>query len=196
MAGFGGRAPQFVLVSAIALAGLIPVRSDAQSLEPVVDNDRLRVRAPSLRFIDGEALETLRDGGSVTFALRLGASGRRGGPALEVVERRFSVSYDLWEERFAVSSGGADSAAISHLSARDAEAWCLENLSLPAPGLGASPFWLRVEHRVEETVGGEDPDGNSLFTLGGLIDTFSRLGVGERPNGSVESGPFRLSEIR
>jgi hypothetical protein len=103
------------------------------------------------------------------------------------------LSYDLWEERFAVARAAPEPAAISHLTEREAEQWCLDSLALPSANLGTGRFWLRLEYVVEDP--GED-EGPSLFSLGGLIDAFSQLGSGERTTGDVISGPYTLSDLR
>jgi hypothetical protein len=124
------------------------------------------------------------------------ASGRRGGVSIEATELRFTLSYDLWEERFAVSRNGVNSKAISHLTVREAEDSCLESLWLSTGTLSQAPFWIRLECRVEEPDSGADEEGDSLFTLGGLIDTLSRRSSREQPNGSLEVGPFRMADLR
>ena len=44
------------------------------------------------------------------------------------------------------------SRSVSHLTARDAEAWCLDSLTVPLSALGRlgrdAPFWIRLEYRV------------------------------------------------
>ncbi len=183
----------FLLLLLLAGSG---ARSWAQSLNVSLDGNELAIRVPDLRFVEGESLRRLQDGASVIYVFRLIASNRRGGPSLETTEARFRVSFDLWEERFAVARAGTDPAAISHLTAREAEAWCLESLMLSSQPLAQGPFWIRLEYRVEVPDADRDGGGDSLFTLGGLIDILSRRGSEEQPAGSVEAGPFRLSELR
>lgn len=181
----------------VLLLGGFPSPSlSAQSLGLELDAGDLHIRAPGLRFIDGEALDRLRAGGAVTYVLRAAALNRPGGAEFVADELRFAVSYDLWEERFAVSRGGNDSGAISHLTAREVEDWCLESLGLPAREIGEGQFWIRLEYRVDGYGEDADSDGDSLFTLEGLIDTLSRRSRGEQPSGSIESGPFELSDLR
>ena len=194
-----GIEPRFVsrlLLLLLLLAGS-GARSWTQSLNVSLAGNELAIRVPGLRFVEGESLRRLQDGASVIYVFRLIASNRRGGPSLETTEARFRVSYDLWEERFAVARAGADPAAISHLTAREAEDWCLESLMLSSQPLAQGQFWIRLEYRVEVPDADRDDDGgDSLFTLGGLIDKLSRRGSEQQPAGSVEAGPFRLSELR
>ncbi len=66
--------------------------------------------------------------------------------------RIFALSYDLWEERFAVTTVDARSQSVSHLMLAAAEAWCVEQLAVPVSALGALgrdlPFWIRLEYRI------------------------------------------------
>ena len=54
------------------------------------------------------------------------------GPIVKREVQGFTLSFDLWEERFAVSRAGSPPRSISHLRANDAENWCLENLTMSA----------------------------------------------------------------
>ena len=62
------------------------------------------------------------------------------------IRRIFALSYDLWEERFAVTAVDARSQSVSHLVLAAAEAWCVEQLAIPLNALGALgrdlPFWI------------------------------------------------------
>ena len=104
------------------------------------------------------------------------------------------VSYDLWEERFAVAISGARAVSVSHLTAAAAEAWCVEQMSVPIAALGAlhdGRFWVRIECRFLDGDGSTDPDESGL-TLQRIIDTLSRRKKHESPARSLDGGPFRL----
>jgi hypothetical protein len=123
--------------------------------------------------------------------LLLAAPGRS--PAA-TIRRTFSVSYDLWEERFAVAATGPRGAAVSHLTAGAAEAWCVEQLAVPRASFGdlGERFWLRLESRIldGDAAAGAEEEG---LTLQRLIDVFSRRRRTESsPARAVEGGPFRL----
>ncbi len=47
------------------------------------------------------------------------------------IRRIFALSYDLWEERFAVTTVDARAQSVSHLALAAAEAWCVEQLVIP-----------------------------------------------------------------
>ena len=183
-------------VVVLALLAWPDVRASAQALTFHTVGEALRVRAPGLRFLSGEPLTRLKDGRSVRVelaAMVLAAPGKS--PAAEA-RRIFSLSYDLWEERFAVSAVDARSQSVSHLMQAAAEAWCVEQLVIPISALGAlgrdTPFWIRLEYRFLDGDGapGETDSG---YTLQGLIDALSRRRRTEPIANSLEAGPFRLS---
>jgi hypothetical protein len=106
-------------------------------------------------------------------------------------------SYDLWEEKYAVARLDPSGRSISHLSSSAAETWCLDALALPISGLSPNdPFWVSLEYRAEDPPRATDESDNSGFTLGGLIDIFSRRNQKQQPRGSRDGGPFRLSDVR
>jgi hypothetical protein len=157
----------------------------------------LRISAPQLRFLTGETLQRLRDGASVTYVFDVAATGGRYGARLAHASYRFVFSYDLWEEKYAVARLDPSPRSISHLSAAAAESWSLDSLILPVNGLSPNdPFWISLEYRAEEPPRSTEDLDNSGFTLGGLIDIFSRRNQKQPPRGSRDGGPFRLSDLR
>jgi hypothetical protein len=109
---------------------------------------------------------------------------------------RFAVSFDLWEERFAVTRLGALRKNASHLSAAEAEAWCLDNLVLPSTGLSPdSVFWVRLDVRPEEA-NESPPLGEDLgVTLARLVELFSRPPQPGETHNRAEAGPFKLKDL-
>jgi hypothetical protein len=105
----------------------------------------------------------------------------------------FVLSYDLWEERFAATVSGSGSRSVSHLTAAAAEAWCIEQLTVPVSGLGSlakQPFWIQLEAQI---LNGESSDREDEgLTLRGIIDTLSRRQTGEKTSYSAEGGPFQV----
>lgn len=93
------RAGIFMLVSiathVLVLAG--------QSLSARIDRDQLRVLAPRLHFLVGEPLTRLRNGATVNYEFQLVLRADRNSRPVARVQQRFAVSYDLWEEKFAVT---------------------------------------------------------------------------------------------
>jgi hypothetical protein len=169
----------------------------AQSLAVRIDGDQLRIAAPRVHLIVGEALNRLRDGVTVRYVLQLTARADRAGKLLARTQERFAVSYDLWEEKFAVTKSGSPARSISHLSANAADVWCVDNVSLPLATLtGDQSLWIRLDYRVDDSVAPADPPDNSGFTLSGLVDIFSRRPRSEPLHGSEEVGPLRLDSLK
>src|SRR4029077_16930750 len=169
----------------------------AQSLTARVDRDELHIAAPRMHFLTGEGLDRLRDGVTVIYEFQLTARADKAGKVFARSQERFAVSFDLWEEKFAVTKLGSSPRSVSHLSAAAAEAWCVENTSLPVAALPANEsIWLRVEYRADNSTSTPDQPDNSGFTLSGLIDIFSRRPRSEQVHGAEELGPFRLENLK
>ena len=158
----------------------------------------LRVRASGFGFIKGEPLARLKDGRSVRVDLDLAVLANPGARATAQSRQTFVLSYDLWEERFAVTQVGVLSPSISHLTSTGAEAWCLERLTVPVSALGQlgqrAPFWIRLQSRIQDVDSQPPPEEDAAFTLRGLIDALSRRSRAEESIQSIEAGPFRLRD--
>jgi len=181
-------------VALLALLAWPAVRSSAQVLTVNTVGDALKIRAPGFSFLNGDPLARLKDGRSVRVelvAMVLPAPGKS--PAV-TTRRIFAVSYDLWEERFAVTTVDARAQSVSHLALAAAEAWCVEQLVIPLTTLGALgrdlPFWIRLEYRIVDGDGPSD-SSNSGYTLQALIDALSRRRKTEPSPHALEAGPFR-----
>jgi hypothetical protein len=182
------------------LAGLaFPLFSarSANSLSVSVDGDMIHPVAPNLRFLTDRtaALDRLKDGAAVTFVYRLQLFTIDRSIARADLRGKFVVSYAIWEDLFQVNFQGRTK---SGLTAPQAEAWCVENMSVSASGLARDvPFYLRLELRTasgKELSGVADSSGISI--VGGLVELFSRKPRADEPHwGPFESGPLRLSDL-
>lgn len=148
------------------------------------------VSAPGLRFLEGSALDRLKNGVSVSFDFQLSLLDEGDRAPLRRAFERFTFSYDLWEERFSVVRRGVLRQA-SRLSAAAAEAWCLDNLAVPVAGLAAE---RRILVRLELRVTGSREDKPAL-SLAALIDLFSRPARGHDLRWTLETPPLRLAEL-
>ena len=161
----------------------------------VVSNE-LHVRSSELGFIGGKVLERLQDGRSVRIDFELTVLEKPQGATVTRVQQSFNLSFDLWEQRYSVTRAGSTPRSISHLTARAAEDWCLDNVTVPLPSLTRigrdTPFWVRVHYQVLDRAPAAD-GAESTFTLQTLIDVLSRRREDENRGKSVEAGPFRLS---
>ncbi len=179
----------------LALLAWPAVRASAQTLTVDAVGGTLRIRAPGLSFLKGDPLARLKDGRSVRVELAALVMAAPGKSPAAATRRIFALSYDLWEERFAVTTVGGRSQSVSHLAASAAEAWCVEQLAIPLSVLGAlgrdAPFWIRLEYRILDGDVTADPS-DSGYSLQALIDALSRRRKAEPSPHTLEAGPFRL----
>ena len=166
----------------------------AQSVAVRAQNGALHLRAPGFSFIKGQPLARLKDGRSIRFDFELAVLARPGTPAVARAQESFVLSYDLWDERFAVTQTASQSAATSHLTAGDAETWVVDRLTIPLAVLGRlgrdQPLWIRLQYIVAGE--GDAGAGNEGLTLRGLIDRLSRRAGGELRD-AIEAGPLMLA---
>jgi hypothetical protein len=183
-----------VLLVLLALLVAGPGRAAAQTLSVTRAADSVKLRAPGWTFLTAEALTRLKEGRTVRVELAAVVLPAPGKSALTTVHRIFAVSYDIWEERFAVTIAPARTASVSHLTEAAAAAWCLEQVAVPVASLGGSVdrFWIRVECRILDGDDGSGTDDEGL-TLQRLIDVLSRRRKAESTARPLEGGPFRLS---
>jgi hypothetical protein len=179
---------------ALTLLAWAAVNLGAQAVTVNRVADAVAVRAPGFTFIKGEPLARLKDGVSVRTDLDLSVLSRPGGPAAAHNRQTFVLSYDLWEERFAVTLAGPPSKSVAYLTSTAAEAWCLAQLTIPAVALGSLgrgvPFWIRLEYRM---LGGDRPsEEDAGLTLRALIDAFSARRKAAEWTHTLEAGPFKL----
>jgi hypothetical protein len=181
------------LVALACVVASVPLA--AQSLTVRAAGDMLQLRGSGLRLIEGVVADHLKDGRSVRVDFEMTILDKPQGATVTQNRQSFVLSFDLWEQRYAVTRAGSAPRSISHLTARDAEAWCLENLSIPLTALGRFsrdlPFWVRLDHRVQDQPAAT-PAAGSLLGLGTLIEALSRRRPGEAPGRSFEAGPFRV----
>lgn len=180
---------------ALAFFGTVIVPLEAQNVTIARTNDAIGVRVPGLGLIKGETLAQLKDGKSVRVEFTLAVLPGPGGMPAATTRQTFAVSYDLWEEKFAVTLTGTTRRAASYLTAAAAEAWCLEQLTVPIGQIGKlreSPFWIRLEYRiVDRDTPAPRPDDSGL-TLRGMIEALSRRPKTTDQPHAVEAGPFRV----
>jgi hypothetical protein len=180
------------LFLSLELAGMTV---SSQGLLPRHVAGDIRVAAPSLHFLTGKSLARLHDGAAVPFDFQLIiASGSKDNVVARSLER-FTVSYDVWEEKFSVVRVRDLHRSGMRLSAAGAESWCLDNIVIPAGGLPAGQqLWARLEIRSAEPK--EPLASASGINLATLIDIFSRPSRPQQDRWSVESAPFQLADLK
>ena len=179
---------------ALAIALTLVARA-APSLLVTATPDGVHVRASELRLLQGRLLDRLHDGGSARITMHFELLPYRNALPLALAEQTFVVSFDLWEERFAVTRLGQPARTVSHLTSSAAEAWCVDNVTVPLSALAAERpaiVWARlvIYARTEPAVR-EQPDEALMRRL---IDAFSRRAPEEEePPRILDGGPFRLT---
>jgi hypothetical protein len=196
----GRVARQPAVVTTIALAVLMcfqVVGMTVTSLRLFPHNiaGDIRVTAPALHFLTGKSLMRLHDGAAVPFDFQLvAASGSKNNVVARSLER-FTVSYDVWEEKFSVVRGSDFRRSGMRLSALSAESWCLDNIVIPAARLpSGQQLWARLEIRTVESK--EPLESSSGINLNTLIEIFSRPSRPQQDRWFAESEPFQLADLK
>lgn len=189
-----------IALGCIALAA-IAVTFNPPQLLVRLDGDSLHVSAPQLNFISGKPLERLKDGVSVAFLGQLTISSTPNAVVADARSvARFALSYDIWEERFSVARMGDrldNRRTVSHLSAKAAESWCLDNLSIDRALLPADrPFYVQLDLRTEDPRDQLGIVGEPGINLTRLIEIFSRPAKSAQQRWLLNNGPFRLTDLR
>jgi hypothetical protein len=187
-----GRAVPLIIVAIVVDL----VWLGAQSVTVTRVNDTLHVRAPEFRFLQGRVLTQLRDGRTARLDVRLELLGRANGPVLAQTEQAFNVSFDLWEERFAVTRLGQPARSVSHLTSTAAEAWCLENVTIAASAIQAerrNAVWMRLVLKARDDPPARQTDEESGFSFRILIDALGRRDAREAQPRVLEAGPFNVN---
>ena len=185
--------------SILILAFLLwPAMVFSQSMTVRLDGDQLRLGAPQLHFIGNEVLARLRNGIAVNYIFKIGIAADRYAKPMSESSYRFVVSYDIFEEKFAVNRLEPNPRSITHLSQTAVEAWCLDSISLSTSRLTPEQsFWIVLDYRAEEPkASGGDSATSSDTLIGQLIDIFGRKSQRQETRGAISSGPHRLSELR
>jgi hypothetical protein len=175
----------------------------AQTLEFRLESGNLiRVTAPSFQFLAGKPLERLKNGSSVSFLGQLTLSTDANRTVEQRAIARFALSYDIWEERFSavrysLSQTEEASRKSSPLSETAIQTWCLDSLALDASRIPLDQqVWVRLELRVEDAHDTGGLIGEPGISISRLIDLFSRPARPSQDHWQLDSGPFRLTDLK
>ena len=181
------------------LAGLALPLFGSRTAEPLqvnFDGDNLHVAAPGLHFLTGKPLERLRDAATVVFLSQLTVYSDDRGTVFRRMLERIIVSYDLWEEKFAVSVPGTAARSNSHMEAAQAENWVIDGLAVSALGMDPDrQFWLQFELRTTDRREWSQLVGESGISLSSLLDWMTRQRGPDDSYWSRSAGPFRLVDL-
>ena len=175
---------------------LWPLALHAQSLTVRAVGDMLHLRTPALGLIEGRVADHLRDGRAVRVDFALEILEKDGGRLIAQATESVNISFDIWEQRYAVTRLGPMPRSVSHLTSKDAESWCVDNITVPLSTLGRFgrdvPFWVRLGFRAHDPMSAAKNDEDSTFTLGRLINVLSRRRQDQDAARTIEGGPYRL----
>jgi|SRR5690242_7945541 len=184
------------------LSGLAFAMAAEELILSSTEDSHLEFAAPRVHFLTGKPLERLRNASEVPFDFKITLwSGTRGHVYREI-PARFVVSYDLWEEKFAVTRLLPSRRMAGHLTDTAAEAWCLQQMATDVTGIAPNePLWARLEIRAQDGKDSGSPFGRGNITDSGisltsLIEILSRPAATTQPHWQVETGPVTLDELR
>jgi hypothetical protein len=172
-------------------------------------DQELHVRAPGLSFLSGPSLDRLKNGAAVPFDFQLTLSADTSTNLYDRAVQRFVISYDLWEEKYSVTKlwgsgsmrGNPDRSrerrSVSHLTAKAAETWCIENIAISTTGLDPNRrLWVRLEVRSSDPRDLPPLIGEAGISISRLIELFSLAPRSGQQRWVLEAGPVRLGDVR
>ncbi len=192
----------------LSLAGGFLLAMSAQDLSLRWRDNELHIAAPRIHFLTGKSLARLKNGAAVPFDFQLTLWTGNRTVVYDRVLQRFVLSYDLWEEKFAIakqrgftlrSDTRTNEArrSASGLTPEAAEAWCMDSITLSTMGLPENqPIWVRLDIRGAEPKEGSSVFGESGLSIAGLIELFSRPPRSSEQRWTLETGPIRLDELK
>jgi hypothetical protein len=182
-------------VSTASLLMAVVARGD--SLKVGLRDGLVVVDVPRMDLFRGSILTQLKNGKAVAFDFHLALwTGSKTNIRRRAFER-FVVSYDLWEEKFAVTNLRKPRANAAGLTPRQVEFWCLQHLSMPAPDLtGEENAGARLDVRAVDSDHEVDLFANDGLNLTGLIELLSRPARKDENRWTFESAALRVSELR
>jgi hypothetical protein len=183
----------------LAAACLLYMNAPANplSLSAERHGDHLHIVAPQMHFISGRAVEKLHNGSMITYVLKLIIAPQHAREAVVVLQEKFAISFDLWEEKYSVVQKKPDGRSATRLTSSAAEAWCLENMPVPVRSVPErQPFMIRLECFIDEGDAKENAESRSGLTLAAIIDAFSRKKPEETPRWEAAGGPFLLEHLK
>jgi hypothetical protein len=175
----------------------------AEELIVNLRNDRLEFALSHVHFLGGgKPLELLHNAAPVPFDFQMTVFSGTKNHVLQQVTDQFVVSYALWEQNFKVVKMQSPRRSRDHLTAQDAEKWCVDQLAMDLPSLAPNtPLWARFEIRAEDGKDGplfasRGSIGDSGLSLTSLIEVFSRPARQQTHWGPYEAGPFTVEDLK
>jgi hypothetical protein len=162
-------------------------------------NNRLEFSAPRTDFFAGQPSARLRNALEVPFLIKTTLwSGNKTHVFSSAVDQ-FVVSFDIFEETYSVVKVQAPRKSKAHLTAKEAQKWCINEMSLDTTGLsGTEPLWARLEILPQDpprdgSLLGDSVSGSGI-SLGALVEFFGRS-PGSKPI-MLEYPQFTLDQLK
>jgi len=162
----------------IALFTLFLHTLAAQIVSPRLNDGQLSLNALNLKFLEGKALDRLKNGQSVTFDFQLQLLD--GVKPLGRTLHRFVLSYDLWEETFSAvqlsqTTPRTPVYSTNRLKSEAVAGWCIGRMHLPLPFIDkARPLTMQLEIRSAGVKLANPMRPQGSVDLGVLVEIFSR----------------------
>ncbi len=186
-----------IFVQALLCLELLGLSASSEDLFVRRFAEQIHVIAPRLHFLSGKSLQRLHDGATVPFDFQLSISAGFKNNLVQRAVERFSVSYDVWEEKFRVVRLPDFRKSAAGLSAAAAETWCLENLFVPSAGLPTDKeLWARLDVRTAEPKELVPSTADSGISIPALIQLLSRPPRPQQDHWMLESASFHLADLK
>jgi hypothetical protein len=182
------------LLSSAGILAAVVARADSLALE--IHGDRLAITLPKMDLFRGAVLTQLKNGSAVAFDFHLSLwTGNRNNVRRRAFER-FVVSYDLWEEKFAVTNIRKPRASANGLNSRQVEQWCLDHITMPSPDLSReTAVGARLDVRAVDPRRDADLFANDGLSLTGLVEMLSRPARKDDSRWEFESASLRVDQL-
>jgi hypothetical protein len=172
----------------------------AEELILRAQENRLEFSAPGVRLLTGKPLERLtKTAKAVPFDFQVTIAVGRPERIVRRSVERFVISYDIWQEDYTVNRIASAPRSLTHVSARQAEAWCFQEMAVDLTGIApGQPIWAEMDIRAVD-----DRDARlfaditeSGINLTPLLELFARPPRTEQPHWKLEAGPYTIEQLR
>jgi len=188
----------------LAFLGGIAAAVGSEELLLHAQGTRVDFQAPRIHYLTGRPLDRMRNGQQIAFDIQVSLAA---GSQLNTIRQstaRFVISYDVWgdgEKRFHIAKILPDRKNAARLTANEAEAWCVKEMSMEVTGVANNqPLWahmdIRADKERERRLFGRDDITDEGISLNGLIEIFSKLPTTTQPHWSLDTGPVTLEQLR
>ncbi|MEZ5404091.1 MAG: hypothetical protein R2729_30710 [Bryobacteraceae bacterium] len=185
------------IAAVVASTGMLAaVVARADNLLLRLRDGQIFVSVPKMDLFQGDVLVRLKGGGAVAFDFQVSLwTGAKENVRRRAFER-FVVSYDLWEEKFAVTNLRKPRSTANGLTSRQAEQWCLNHISLPAPDLSREPVvGARLDVRAVDPRRDAELFSGDALSLNGLVELLSKPARRDENRWTFESASYRVEEL-